>query len=110
MSRADLGVVPKRADTFGNEAFSTKILEFMAVGVPVVASSTKIDRYYFNDSIVRFFPPGDADAMADAMYEVLSNGQLQAGLVSRASEHAALNNWGSRKAEYLRLIDSLRAA
>jgi glycosyltransferase involved in cell wall biosynthesis len=110
MSRADLGVVPKRADTFGNEAFSTKILEFMAVGVPVVASSTKIDRYYFNDSIVRFFPPGDVDAMADAMYEVLSNGQLQAGLVSRAAEHAALNNWGSRKAEYLRLIDSLRAA
>jgi predicted ATP-grasp superfamily ATP-dependent carboligase/glycosyltransferase involved in cell wall biosynthesis len=110
MSQADLGVVPKRADTFGNEAFSTKILEFMAVGVPVVASSTRIDRYYFDDSLVRFFPSGDAVAMADAMYEVLSNRDLQAQLVSRASEHAARNDWQSLKAEYLNLIDSLRAA
>lgn len=33
----DLGVEPKRADSsFGNQAYSTKIMEFMAVGVPVV--------------------------------------------------------------------------
>ncbi len=30
IASADVGVVPKRADGFGNEAFSTKILEFMA--------------------------------------------------------------------------------
>ncbi len=47
MSKADLGIVPKRAAGFGDEAFSTKILEFMALGVPVIASETQIDRYYF---------------------------------------------------------------
>ena len=30
MAEADLGVVPKRADSFGNEAYSTKIMEFMS--------------------------------------------------------------------------------
>jgi len=34
MAEADLGVVPKRADSFGNEAYSTKIMEFMSLGVP----------------------------------------------------------------------------
>jgi len=34
MAEADVGIVPKRADSFGNEAYSTKIMEFMALGVP----------------------------------------------------------------------------
>jgi glycosyltransferase involved in cell wall biosynthesis len=109
MAKADLGVVPKRADTFGNEAYSTKILEFMAVGVPVVVSSTKIDRHYFNDSVVRFFPAGDVDAMADGMYEVLSNRELRQRLIAAGFEYALRNSWATRKAEYLNLIDSLRA-
>lgn len=45
MANADLGVVPKRADSFGNQAYSTKIMEFMSLGVPVVVSKTEIDQY-----------------------------------------------------------------
>src|SRR6185369_4084756 len=107
--KADLGVVPKRADSFGNEAYSTKIMEFMSLGVPVVVSSTKIDRYYFNDSVVRFFESGNPDALADAMFEVLSNEDLRRGLAARASEYASQNSWENRKTEYLDLVDSLCA-
>ncbi|MGO8697107.1 MAG: glycosyltransferase [Limisphaerales bacterium] len=107
MANADLGVVPKRADSFGNEAYSTKIMEFMSLGVPVIVSETKIDRFYFNDSIVRFFPSGNDEALADAMYELISQPERRRGLVARASDYAARNNWATRKDEYLHLIDSL---
>ncbi len=109
MANADLGVVPKRADSFGNEAYSTKIMEFMSLGVPMVVSSTKIDRYYFNDSVVRFFESGNADALAEAMFDVLSNTEKRANLVKQASEYVARNSWGNRKADYLKLVDSLCA-
>jgi glycosyltransferase involved in cell wall biosynthesis len=106
MANADLGVVPKRANSFGNEAYSTKIMEFMSLGVPVVVSNTKIDRYYFDDSIVQFFESGNPDALAEAMLDVLRDGESRRQMVARASEYAARNCWESHKADYLALVDS----
>lgn len=109
MADADLGVVPKRADSFGNEAYSTKIMEFMSVGVPVVVSETKIDRYYFNDSIVRFFESGNPEAMAEAMGEVLRDGDRRRQMVKLAGEYVGEHSWTSRKDDYLKLVDGLRS-
>jgi glycosyltransferase involved in cell wall biosynthesis len=107
MADADLGIVPKRADSFGDKAYSTKIMEFMAVGVPVVVSSTTIDRYYFNDSVVRFFPSGDFDALAAAMLEMILDQNLRRQMAACASEYAVRNSWETRKGDYLHLVDSL---
>jgi glycosyltransferase involved in cell wall biosynthesis len=107
MANADLGIVPKRADSFGNEAYSTKIMEFMALGIPVVVSSTKIDRYYFNDSVVRFFESGNADALAETIIDVLSHPEPCQDMVARASDYAARYSWAIRKEEYYQLVDAL---
>ena len=64
MATIDAGVVPKRGEGFGGIAFSTKIMEFMAMGVPVIASRTQIDEFYFNDQLVEFFEPGSAEDLA----------------------------------------------
>jgi glycosyltransferase involved in cell wall biosynthesis len=107
MSNADLGVVPKRADSFGNEAYSTKIMEFMSLGVPVVVSSTKIDRFYFNDSIVRFFESGNSDALAGVLLDMLQHDQSRQHMIDCGLEYAAQNSWQVRKNDYLELVDSL---
>jgi glycosyltransferase involved in cell wall biosynthesis/peptidoglycan/xylan/chitin deacetylase (PgdA/CDA1 family) len=107
MANADLGVVPKRADSFGNEAFSTKIFEFMAVGVPVVASRTKIDQYYFTASVLRFFESGNSASLANEIIDLLRNPGLTREMTTRASAFAAANTWESRKNEYLSLVDRL---
>jgi glycosyltransferase involved in cell wall biosynthesis len=107
MANADLGVVPKRADSFGNQAYSTKIMEFMSLGVPVVVSKTEIDQYYFNDSVVRFFESGNINALAEAMVEILKNPERRREQVANALVYSERHGWDSRKASYLSLVDSL---
>ena len=107
MSEADLGVVPKRAVSFGNEAFSTKILEFMAIGVPVLVSNTKIDRFYFNDSQVMFFNSEDVDDMASKMETLINDLPLRSRLVENSDAYIRENNWDVKRNEYFELIRSL---
>jgi glycosyltransferase involved in cell wall biosynthesis len=107
MAEADLGVVPKRADSFGNEAYSTKIMEFMAAGVPVVASSTKVDRFYFDETVLRFFESGNVDALTEAMHEVLVNKGLRQSLRINAKAYARRHCWENSKQDYLQLVDQL---
>jgi glycosyltransferase involved in cell wall biosynthesis len=107
MENADLGVVPKRNDPFGDEAFSTKILEFMAMGVPVVVSETKIDRYYFNDDLVKFFTAGDDESLAAAMLNVIQNEGLRKTLVQNSSSFVEKYDWQTNKAKYFEIVDAL---
>ena len=107
IANADLGIVPKRADSFGNEAYSTKIMEFMSQGVPVVVSRTKIDSFYFDEGTVHFFPSGDSQAMAKAMLEVIENKDLHQRLVAGGYEYVERNGWQRKKQDYLNLVDSL---
>jgi glycosyltransferase involved in cell wall biosynthesis len=107
MEDSDLAVVPKRKDSFGNEAFSTKILEFMAVGVPLLISDTAVDLYYFNDQMVTFAKSGNEDDFAEKMIKLIRDPAARRRQVRNADEFIKLNNWDVRKAEYLNLVDTL---
>ncbi len=107
MASADLGVVPKRNDFFGGDAFSTKILEFMALGVPVVVAATRIDRYYFNESIVRFFEPENERALAVAIIDLVRNKESRECLSSNAIAFVADYTWDKKEMKYISLVDNL---
>jgi len=108
MARSDLAVVPKRASSlFGNEAASTKITEFMSLGVPLIVSRTKVDTFYHNDSMVKFFESENESELAECMLLLWRDRQLGAQLAANASRYVQENSWQKKQHDYLSLIDTL---
>ncbi len=107
VANADVGVVAKRADSFGNLAYSTKILEFMSQGIPVVLSRTKIDQYYFDDTVARFFTSGNVEELGEALITVLTDLELNRSLRANATKLVAKSNWETRRPAYFRIVDAL---
>jgi glycosyltransferase involved in cell wall biosynthesis len=107
MRTVDLGIEPKRKQSFGNEALSTKIFEFMAMGVPVLASDTRINRLYFGDGLVEFFTSDDVDGLANGIVRLLQDAAARSRLSERGLDYIKSNNWNVKKDEYLDLVDRL---
>lgn len=109
LDRADAGVVPKRGDGFGSIAFSTKIMEFLAMRVPVIASRTRIDEFYFNEQLLEFFESGNAQDLAAKILNLIENPERVAAMRQAGANYIASNNWNVRQRDYLDLVDRLVA-
>jgi len=109
-ANADVGVIPKRGGMFAGEAFSTKMLEFMAAGLPVVASRTKIDEHYFDDTMVSYFEPGNPTDMAERIREIYRNPAEARKKAGKCSEFVSRNNWDTRKSIYGDLLRRITAS
>jgi len=108
MANTDLAVEPKRAGSqFGNEALSMKIFEFMAVGVPVVVSRTRIHQYYYSDSLVFYYDDDNDEQLAANILFLSNNSSRRQQQVSNALQYVEAHNWSVEKCEYLRIVDSL---
>jgi glycosyltransferase involved in cell wall biosynthesis len=67
------------------EGLPISIMEAMAVGVPVIATSIAgIPELVVNEDTGLLVPPGNIDALADALETLLGNEKLRDKLVSRA--------------------------
>lgn len=108
IENADLGIVPKRADGFGNEAFSTKVLEFMSLGVPVLVTGTRVDHYYFDPSVVTFCESGSEEDFARKLLLLRDDRHLRLAQARRASAFVKKHDWTVYKGIYLDLLSSSR--
>ncbi|MES1168556.1 MAG: hypothetical protein ABUL61_05250, partial [Oleiharenicola lentus] len=59
------------------------------------------------DTVVRFFPSGDVNALAREIVALLQDEPRRRQLVAAGLEYARRNCWDGRKQDYLDLIDRL---
>jgi glycosyltransferase involved in cell wall biosynthesis len=71
--QATLGIVPMLADGYGDLCLPNKVLEFAALGIPVVCSRLPAIEEHFTPDCLAYFDPGDAAGLAAQVARLLAD-------------------------------------
>lgn len=104
---ADVGVVPNRPTRLNRYALSTKLLEYVALEVPVVCADLPTIRAHFDDSEVLYFKAGDPHALAAALRQVQSDPDGAAHRAKQARRRFVDYRWSTMERRYVTVLDGL---
>jgi glycosyltransferase involved in cell wall biosynthesis len=106
----DLGVVGNRR-TLACDKFMlpVKLLEYVYLGVPVVAPRLEIIRRYFDEEMIKFYEPEDSMDLARCIVELYESPRERDLMARNASRFYDAYNWHAQAAAYLRLLSEQRA-
>jgi len=104
----DLGVVPYRADIFTDGLLPTKLMEYAALGLPVVAARTTAIQAYFKKTNVKFFEPGKVDDLVRCIIDLYHHPDRMTELARGSNNFNQRYNWTKISKDYVSLVDCLR--
>ncbi len=106
LAAAHLGVVPTLRDGFTELLLPVKLLEYVHMGLPVIASRLPVIERYFGDSVM-FAEPGDPSSIASAIEAVRRDPEAARERAELASGRLAELEWRRQREGYLGLVDDL---
>jgi len=107
IAQADVGVVPNRSNVFTDGILPTKMLEYVAMGVPVLAARTATVESYFDDRQVDYFAPGDAEDLAKHVRVLHADPERRRALADNADDFNRTYSWDMISADYAALVERL---
>jgi len=102
---ASVGIVPNRRDAATEYMLPVKLLEYVHLGIPVVAPRLLTIRHYFAEDQVAYYEPGNEDELAGAIRLLYANPGKRAELASKAAEFAKQLNWETLKEALFGVVD-----
>jgi glycosyltransferase involved in cell wall biosynthesis len=101
---AQCGVIPNKPTQLNRFALSSKLFEYVELGIPAVVSELATLRAHFGPDEVKFFAPGSSAALAEALLWVAGHPQEAAAMARRARVRAESYSWKRNSRRYLELL------
>jgi glycosyltransferase involved in cell wall biosynthesis len=104
----DVGVAPYHESQFVDSILPVKVLEYLALGVPAIATSTSVLRAYLPADTVTYVSPASAETVRDAIASLV-DADRRAAFARAGVEALAGLSWTEQRLRLLMTIDALIA-
>lgn len=101
LAEMDLGLIPNRKSAATDLMLPVKLMEYIALGIPVVAPKLKAIEYYFTDEMVSFFEPENVDAMSEAIFKIYQNGSRGKSQSEKAKGFLDQYGWEKQSQDFI---------
>jgi glycosyltransferase involved in cell wall biosynthesis len=104
---ADVGIAPHRRDRLYDMCFPSKIYDYLALGLPVVAAWTQSLDYYYGKDTIAFFDSEDAEGLAREMAALLADPGRIAAQRQNGRRFLETHSWAIERERYLAIVNRL---
>ena len=105
--KTHLGVIPYRSDSATRYMLPVKLLEYVFMNVPVIASKLDTIRAYFDEEMIFFVPAEEPQSLANAVRKMYHSEQLRDQFVANARRFTELYNWSKESQKLYSVYDRL---
>jgi glycosyltransferase involved in cell wall biosynthesis len=107
LGESHVGLVPNRASRATHLMLPVKLLEYVALGMPVICARLQTVEHYFSDKSLRFFSSNNAEELAQAMQELYLIPALRQCLSNSAAKVVNSLSWPVHSQRFCDAVDSL---
>ena len=107
IKRAHVGLVPYRSDIFTDGILPTKLMEYAALGMPIIAARTTAIEAYFDSNMVQYFTPGDVRDLASSILLLYKDRDRRTEYARNIERFNQRYNWKTVAAQYVRVVGQL---
>jgi glycosyltransferase involved in cell wall biosynthesis len=103
----DVGVVGNRRNPATDLMLPVKMLECVALGIPVVAPRLRTIQHYFDEKMVHFYEPENIESLAQALIGVAQDRQSAELRAGRAESFLQEFGWHHQSSDFLKFYSGL---
>ena len=107
LEKMDLEIVTNRRNPASDLMLPVKLMESVALGLPVVTARLRTIEYYFSDDMVYFFEPEVLDSLVETIFEAYSDQEASRAKARNAKRFLDKYGWNIHKQDLFDLYERL---